>query len=108
MAWQVGVLNVEELRNGLDPQQLERWHQAYATGSLDDSWQQTAMLAAEIRNLPVRLRFEFFAKKGDTLDPQQLVSPEDFLPKPPGKKKKKRNRKSIDQFNQRMAEKYGK
>jgi len=90
------------MRNGLTTDQFERWAEAYATGQLDDSWQQAAMVACEIRNLPVRLCGWFFGRK---LKIEDLEMPDSFMPQPSKKPPAKKN--SVEDFAAKMAGRFG-
>lgn len=78
LAWQMGEVDVDRLLARLSPDDLDRWWAAYATGQLDDGWQLAAMICAEIRNLPKRIRLYMF---GGELDPKDLAKPDEFLPR---------------------------
>lgn len=77
LAWQMGELDVDMMLDRLSPDGFDRWWAAYATGQLDDGWQQAAMICAEIRNLPKRFLIHRY---GGKLDPKDLAKPRDFLP----------------------------
>jgi len=106
LAWQAGLPNVEAMRNGMTVEQADLWSEAYATGQLDDGWQQSAMIACEIRNLPVRLCCWFFGHK---MKSEELATPDSFIPRPTTKNKSKKSKKNNTRdFANRLAKQFGK
>lgn len=103
LAWQMGELSVEAMLDRLSPEDFNRWQAAYLTGQLDDGWQQAAMICAEIRNLPKRMRLAVW---GGTLDPKELAKPSDFLPT--WEEDKQPVRDTVKEYFDHLAQKFGK